>query len=134
MNNLAEMGQKGYLIKMKGISKSFNGILALNNVDLFVKRGEVHALMGENGAGKSTLMKILAGLVLSDSGKIMLHGREVFIKNPKVALDLGISMIHQELNHVSAMTGSRCIGKPDDIVADIIVHPRSRNNVDGMVR
>jgi inositol transport system ATP-binding protein len=65
--------------------------------------------MGENGAGKSTLMKILAGLIQSDSGQILLQGEEVFIKNPKVALDLGISMIHQELNHVSAMTVSENI-------------------------
>lgn len=109
MNNLADIGQNGYLIKMEGISKSFNGILALNNVDLFVKRGEVHALMGENGAGKSTLMKILAGLIQSDIGQILLQGQEVFIKNPKVALDLGISMIHQELNHIRDMTVSENI-------------------------
>lgn len=97
------------ILEMRLISKAFSGVAALSNVNLAVKPGEVHALMGENGAGKSTLMKILAGLYSSDSGKIILQGREVTIKNPKVALDLGISMIHQELNHVSAMTVSENI-------------------------
>jgi inositol transport system ATP-binding protein len=97
------------VLRLENISKSFPGVLALDRVCLNVKRGEVHALMGENGAGKSTLMKILAGLYLPDSGKIILQGREVLINNPKLALDLGISMIHQELNHVSEMTVSENI-------------------------
>jgi inositol transport system ATP-binding protein len=81
----------------------------LNNVKLEVARGEVHALMGENGAGKSTLMKILSGLVPRDAGEIFLDGNAVDIKSPKAALDLGISMIHQELSPVRAMTVSENI-------------------------
>jgi len=99
----------GPVLKMEGISKSFSGVPALREVRLEVARGEVHALMGENGAGKSTLMKILSGIVPKDSGIICLAGRPVEIKSPKAALDLGISMIHQELNPVRAMTVSENI-------------------------
>ena len=93
-----------FLLKMDGISKSFSGVPALRNVRLGIKKGEVHALMGENGAGKSTLMRILSGIVQRDEGEISLEGRRIEIKSPKAALDLGISMIHQELNPVRAMT------------------------------
>ena len=93
-----------FLLKMEDISKAFSGVPALKNVRLEVKRGEVHALMGENGAGKSTLMKILSGIVQRDGGEIFLEGKRAEIKSPKGALDLGISMIHQELNPVRAMT------------------------------
>jgi inositol transport system ATP-binding protein len=96
--------QDKYLLKMEGISKSFSGVPALKNVRLEVMGGEVHALMGENGAGKSTLMKILSGIVSKDEGNIFLAGERVEIKSPKGALDLGISMIHQELNPVRVMT------------------------------
>lgn len=94
---------------MEGISKSFSEAPALADVKLEVARGEVHALMGENGAGKSTLMKILSGLVQKDQGAILLDGKPVDIKTPKAALDLGIAMIHQELNPVRAMTVSENI-------------------------
>ncbi len=94
---------------MEGISKSFSGVAVLRGVKLEVKRGEVHALMGENGAGKSTLMKILSGIVARDSGEITLDGKLVDIRTPKEALELGISMIHQELNPVREMTVSENI-------------------------
>jgi inositol transport system ATP-binding protein len=100
-NNLA--------LRMEDISKSFSGVAALNRVSLKVARGEVHALMGENGAGKSTLMKILSGIHQKDRGNIYLNGRLVDIRSPREALDLGISMIHQELNPVRAMTVSENI-------------------------
>ncbi len=76
----------------------------MNDVSLFLKRGEVHALVGENGAGKSTIMKILAGLLPLDSGKILYEGEEFEPKNPQQALEKGISMIHQELDLVPQMT------------------------------
>lgn len=98
-----------FMLRMGDISKSFSGVAALNNVKLEVARGEVHALMGENGAGKSTLMKILSGIVQKDRGSICLNGKPADIKSPKAALDLGISMIHQELNPVRAMTVSENI-------------------------
>lgn len=92
------------LLEMKEISKSFPGVRALDNVSLVVKRGEVHALVGENGAGKSTLMKVLIGLIHPDKGEIILRGEAVKIINPKVALNLGISMIHQEISLVPQRT------------------------------
>jgi ABC-type sugar transport system ATPase subunit len=92
------------LLEMKGISKAYRGNQALRGVSLEVRRGEVHALMGENGAGKSTLMKVLTGLVRPDEGAIRMGGREVRIDSPQTARKLGIAMIHQELSPIPAMT------------------------------
>lgn len=86
------------LLEMKNISKEFPGVKALNNVSLTVRRGTVHALMGENGAGKSTLMKCLFGMYARDGGQILLEGKEVNFKNSKEALEHGVAMVHQELN------------------------------------
>ena len=86
------------LLKMEGISKTFPGVKALDNVKLEVKAGTVHALMGENGAGKSTLMKCLFGMYVKDSGHIYLDGKEIDFKSSKEALDNGVAMVHQELN------------------------------------
>ena len=86
------------LLEMKGICKEFPGVKALNNVSLTVRRGTVHALMGENGAGKSTLMKCLFGIYNKDSGEIFLDGKPVSFKNSKDALENGVAMVHQELN------------------------------------
>lgn len=83
---------------MENICKSFPGVKALDNVSLTVRRGTVHALMGENGAGKSTLMKCLFGVYNKDSGKIFLEGKEVDFKTSKEALENGVAMVHQELN------------------------------------
>ena len=87
-------------LEMAGISKSFPGVKALDNVSLSVRAGTVHALMGENGAGKSTLMKCLFGLYALDEGEISLNGTEVQINNSQAALSHGISMIHQELHPI----------------------------------
>lgn len=89
-----------YLLEMQGITKSFPGVLALDNVSIKLKAGSVHALMGENGAGKSTLMKCLFGIYKEDSGIIKLEGKEVKFNGAKDALDSGVSMIHQELSNV----------------------------------
>src|SRR5438876_10739157 len=90
---------------MRGISKYYPGVVALDNVDFSLERGEVHALVGENGAGKSTLMKILAGAEKASRGEILLDGEPVVIDSPQRAMDLGIGIIYQELNvvpHLSA--------------------------------
>ncbi|WP_062016989.1 sugar ABC transporter ATP-binding protein [Aureimonas sp. AU4] len=92
------------LLRLEGVSKRYGATLALNDVHLELRAGEVHALMGENGAGKSTLMKILAGNVERDSGKILVDGREVEIRSPRDARAHGIAIIHQELNTVPGMT------------------------------
>lgn len=89
-----------FVLEMKNISKEFPGVKALSNVNLNVRPGTVHALMGENGAGKSTLMKCLFGIYQKSSGKIFLDGKEINFQNTKQALDNGVSMVHQELNQV----------------------------------
>lgn len=86
------------LLEMKNIEKSFPGVKALKDVSLKVRKGTVHALMGENGAGKSTLMKCLFGIYQKDGGQIFLEGKEVQFKNSKDALEHGVAMVHQELN------------------------------------
>jgi ribose transport system ATP-binding protein len=93
-----------FLVQMTGIDKSFPGVHALDDCLFELRPGEVHALVGENGAGKSTLMKVLAGVYHKDAGRILYKGREVEIPNPRAALDLGISMIHQELNLMPHLT------------------------------
>ena len=92
------------ILTMKGIDKSFPGVHALDHVDLEVRKGEVHALMGENGAGKSTLMKVLTGIYSKDSGTITFEGREVEFTNPREAQDAGIVIVHQELNMLGHLT------------------------------
>lgn len=92
------------ILTMKGIDKSFPGVHALDHVDLEVKKGEVHALMGENGAGKSTLMKVLTGIYLKDEGTIIYEGSEVDFTNPRDAQKAGIVIVHQELNMLSHLT------------------------------
>ena len=90
--------EQNTLLKMVGITKTFPGVKALDGVNFEVKRGTVHALMGENGAGKSTLMKCLFGMYAKDGGQIYLEGNEINFKNSKEALDNGVAMVHQELN------------------------------------
>ena len=92
------MAQDDVLLRMVDITKEFPGVKALDKVHLEVKRGTVHALMGENGAGKSTLMKCLFGVYKKDSGHIYLEGQEVNFKTSKEALENGVAMVHQELN------------------------------------
>ena len=87
-----------YILCCDGISKSFGGTNALKKVQLNVRPGEVHALLGENGAGKSTLMKIIIGLYKQDEGSITFLGKPFQARGPIDAIDAGISMIHQELN------------------------------------
>jgi len=93
-------GSGGFVLEMRGVSKSFPGVKALDDVSLKVRRGTVHALMGENGAGKSTLMKCLFGIYRPDTGDILLDGKPVTLRDSRQALDAGISMIHQELHPI----------------------------------
>ncbi|MGB4609753.1 MAG: sugar ABC transporter ATP-binding protein [Saccharofermentanales bacterium] len=93
-----------YILEMIDINKSFPGVKALDNAQLKVRPGTVHALMGENGAGKSTLMKCLYGMYFADSGQIILDGDTVNFKDSKEALDHGVAMIHQELQPIRMMT------------------------------
>lgn len=97
-DKLRKAGNEPVLLRMENIEKAFPGVKALDKVNLTVKAGTVHALMGENGAGKSTLMKCLFGVYSKDGGKVFLEGREVDFKNSKEALENGVAMVHQELN------------------------------------
>ncbi len=96
--------QQETLLTMKGISKSFSGVIALKNAEIDLKAGEVVALMGENGAGKSTLMKILTGIYSRDSGTVTYMGREVEYKGPSESEEDGIAIVHQELNMMNDLT------------------------------
>ncbi len=91
-------------IQLKGISKSFPGVKALDNVNFAVRKGTVHCLCGENGAGKSTLMKVINGLYKQDTGEILIDGKPVEIKDPIQAREYGIAMIAQELNYIPEMS------------------------------
>lgn len=86
------------VVVMTGISKSFPGVIALENVDFVLKKGEIHALMGENGAGKSTLIKVLTGVEQPDQGTIELDGKFVQVRSPQHSQELGISTVYQEVN------------------------------------
>lgn len=92
------------ILVMEDIDKTFPGVHALDHVHFDVKRGEVHALMGENGAGKSTLMKVLTGIYTKDSGSITYEGKEIEFHNTREAQDAGIVIVHQELNMVGDLT------------------------------
>lgn len=92
------------ILQMKGITKSFNNVVVLDNVDLEVSSGQVHALLGENGAGKSTLMKILSGVYKKDCGEIYINGEKVENESPLEANERGISIVHQELSLVSSLS------------------------------
>jgi monosaccharide-transporting ATPase len=85
------------ILKMEGISKSFPGVRALDNVDFTLRKGEIHALMGENGAGKSTLIKVVTGVYEKDAGRIDLNGRPIHFKSPQEAQNMGIGTVYQEI-------------------------------------
>ncbi|MCQ5128501.1 sugar ABC transporter ATP-binding protein [Butyricicoccus faecihominis] len=85
-----------YMVEMRGIKKQFPGVLALDQVDLFVKRKQIHAIVGENGAGKSTLMKVLSGIYPKDEGEVLYDGRKVEFRNAMDARNAGIGLVHQE--------------------------------------
>jgi len=105
-----------YLLQMENITKTFPGTKALDNVSLRVRKGSVHALVGENGAGKSTIMKVLIGLYRPDSGSIQFNGKQLNLKNVNDSIQNGISMIQQELSAVPDMTVAENIFLGKEIV------------------
>lgn len=92
------------LVEMRGISKTYPGVRALDGVDLTLYPGEIHALMGENGAGKSTLIKVLTGAIAANAGTITLDGKPVVVDSPAAAQDLGINTVYQEVNLVPTLS------------------------------
>ena len=93
-----------YRLEMRGICKSFPGVKALDHAQLRLRPGTVHALMGENGAGKSTLMKCMFGIYEMDEGEVIFEGKPVKLSGPLEALEMGIAMVHQELQPIPART------------------------------
>src|SRR3954447_18476983 len=98
------MEDKALLLDVQGVSKSFPGVKALEDMHLDLRAGEVLGLVGENGAGKSTLMKLLTGIYTADEGEFLLDGEAYVPTSPKHALELGISIIHQEFNLMPDLT------------------------------
>ncbi len=110
------------LLEMRGITIAFPGVLALDNVNFDVRRGEVHALVGENGAGKSTLMKILSGVYVRDSGEVIFKGQPVFFTTPRQAQLAGITTIYQELNQVAQLSVTENIFLGSEIERGVLVN------------
>src|SRR4029453_9503291 len=98
------MAEDATVLELRGITKEFPGTLANDHVDLDLKRGEVHALLGENGAGKTTLMNVLYGLYRPDEGEIRVHGQPVTFHSPRDAIAQGIGMVHQHFMLIPVMT------------------------------
>src|SRR5262245_10315379 len=98
------MSELDNIVSMRGIVKRFPGVLANDQVDFDLRRGEIHALLGENGAGKSTLMNILAGLYRPDAGTIVVDGKPCVFASPRQAIEAGIGMIHQHFMLVPSQT------------------------------
>lgn len=96
--------QQETVLEVRQLSKSFLGVKALDRVDLEIRRGEVHSVIGENGAGKSTMMNVILGDLLKDEGQIFLKGKEVHFRSPAEAIAAGISMIHQEISLIPTLT------------------------------
>lgn len=127
---------KDYAVQMRGITKLFGSFCALDHVDLNVKRGTIHAILGENGAGKSTLMNILYGLYQADSGEIYLNGEKVEIKNPNVAIEHGIGMVHQHFMLVDNFTVTQNIILGNEITGKfgVIDMKKARKAILGIVK
>ena len=108
-------------VRLIGITKRFGDLVANDGVDLDVRRGEVHALLGENGAGKTTLMRILYGLTSADAGTVEVDGRPVTIRSPKDAIAAGIGMVTQHFSLVRPMTVAEnvALGRADGIRVDL---------------
>jgi simple sugar transport system ATP-binding protein len=113
---------------MRGITKRYPGVVACNDISLDVQAGEIHALLGENGAGKSTLMNVLYGLAAPDEGHILVEGREVQIREPSDAIDLGISMVHQHFMLVPVLSVADNILLGAEVMANRVFLDRKRAN------
>lgn len=108
-------------IELRGIKKSFGDVIANDNIDLSVRKGEILALLGENGSGKTTLMNMLSGIYRPDSGNLYIYGKEAYINSPEDAKRLGIGMIHQHFKLVEVMTAA------DNIIIGATVSSKKGN-------
>src|ERR687895_145143 len=116
-----EAGRPGApLVSLEGVTKRFPGVVANDSVDLALREGEIHALIGENGAGKSTLMRVLYGMYPPEDGRIVVRGNEAHIHSPRDAITLGIGMVHQHFVLVDRFTVAENIilGAEDGMLVD----------------
>src|SRR6476646_6954501 len=120
------------VLELRGITKRFPGVVANDAIDLDLKRGEVHALLGENGAGKSTLMNVLYGLYRPDEGEILLNGKPVTFSSAKDAIRAGIGMVHQHFMLIPVMTAAENIVLGDEPTEGIVLldYGEARKQVD----
>lgn len=118
-----------YVVEMRGITKAFPGILANDNVNLQLKKGEIHALLGENGAGKSTLMSVLFGFYQPEEGEIFVRGEKVEIKSPNIAHELGIGMVHQHFQLIDNFTVVENIILGDEPGGFLVDYNKARKEV-----
>ncbi len=124
------------ILEIENITKEFPGVKALKGVSFDIRRGEVHALVGENGAGKSTLMKILSGVYTPTTGKIRLDGNEVTFKDPKQAQQLGVSIIHQEFSLIPYLSGvdNIFLGREKKKANGLLDRRKMRKEADGVLQ
>ncbi len=125
-----------YAVQMRAITKNFGEFCALNEVSIDVKKGTIHALLGENGAGKTTLMNILYGLYQADSGEIYLNGKKVEIKNPNVAIENKIGMVHQHFMLVNNFTVAQNIILGREVTKDfgVLDMKKARTEIDEIIK
>jgi general nucleoside transport system ATP-binding protein len=125
-----------HAVEMRGIVKRFPGVLANDHVDLSVRAGEIHALVGENGAGKSTLMNILYGLIHPDAGEILINGKPVHMTGPRDAISLGIGMVHQHfmLIPVFSVGENVMLGREPVAAYDFYDHGRARKAITDLTK
>jgi simple sugar transport system ATP-binding protein len=123
-------------LEMRGITKAFPGVVANNHVDLDVRAGEIHALVGENGAGKSTLMNILYGLVHPDSGEILVNGQSTRIGGPRDAIARGIGMVHQHFMLIPVFTVGEnvMLGREPVIAGGLYDHAKARTEIASLTK
>ena len=124
---MKKTGADEWILECQNLTKTFGGIKALKDVEIHVKKGEVHALVGENGAGKSTLMKVIIGLEKADSGTILFEGNHFKANSPAEAISKGITMIHQELNPEPYLTVAENIFLHSEDVRGIVLNKKETN-------
>ncbi len=128
---MSETPENEIVLEVEGVTKRFPGVLANDNVNLQLRRGEILALLGENGAGKSTLMNVIYGLYHPDEGTIRIKGREIHFTSPREAIHSGIGMVHQHFQLVNVMTvAENVVLGEEETVAYGRQNRRSRAQID----